>query len=740
MAADTLIHDDLTSREAAARAAAAGDPDGFGHLDVGAPIKGLSFQNRIAVVALITAVSVLIAATAVFVLQEWRTEHDRLVQHGTTLAEVTAARLATTMDDPRASTEELRAFSHAPRIRSAVLTAPSGRQIAAYRQADPRSSEGTVPVEVRAPVVVAGKPAGELVLVANSEPFTALLPRLVALGGSLFFVAAGLALFTGRWLAGRVTKPVNRLSFAMREVARSGDFAQQVERGEDDEFGRLTDSFNALLAQLHRRDLDLRSAMDELVGARDAAQAANILKSQFLANMSHEIRTPLNGVLAMAQIMAMGDMTPVQRERLDVISRSGEALLAVLNDILDLSKIEAGRMELETTDVEAREIASQVEATHAVLAEKKGLSFKVEVAESAEGLRRGDCPRLLQVLNNLVANAVKFTESGVVEVCIEGEGPAGADGLIMSVRDTGIGVAADKLPLLFQKFSQLDASTTRRFGGTGLGLAICRELTHLMGGRIWAESLEGQGSTFHVSIPLPRIGEGSAEPAPVAQAAFDDSADDAEDRPLRVLAAEDNATNQLVLKSVMATFGVDLHLVGHGRAAVDAWSHDTFDVILMDIQMPEMDGIAATRLIRAAEAETGRARTPIIALSANAMTHQVKEYLAAGMDRHVAKPIELAKSTAPYWACSAPTPRTSCPKPRRTPPPSPRSTPRGNILPAIRAVRFVPGALSRLRRSSRRSALGPDLRFRRGRGGRRRRGLGHGPRPGPARQVGGGAR
>jgi two-component system, sensor histidine kinase len=643
LAADTLIHDEGRRRGAPAQHPAGPEPDGFGHLDVGAPMKGLSFQNRIAVVALITAVSVLIAATGVFVLQEWRTEHDRLVQHETTLARVMASRLAPAMADAKEANLRLQSFAEAPKIRSATLRDAAGRPIAAYVTADRRNFATTDPVEVSTPIMSRGRKAGELVLVASSEPFTAMLPRLVALGGSLFFVAAGLALFTGRWLAARVTKPVNRLSLAMREVARSGDFAQQVERGEDDEFGRLTDSFNALLAQLHRRDLDLRAAMDELVGARDAAQAANILKSQFLANMSHEIRTPLNGVLAMAQIMAMGELSEVQRERLDVISRSGEALLAVLNDILDLSKIEAGRMELEISALEARDLARQVESTHAELAQKKGLTFTVALADNAAGLRRGDCPRLLQVLNNLVANAMKFTESGEVEVCIEGEGPDGVDGLRMTVRDTGIGVAADKLPLLFQKFSQLDASTTRRFGGTGLGLAICRELTHLMGGRIWAESTEGEGSTFHVSVPLERIGDATAEAPPRAAAADDGGDDQPDDRPLRVLAAEDNATNQLVLKSVMATFGVDLHLVGHGRAAVDAWSQETFDVILMDIQMPEMDGIAATRMIRAAEAETGRARTPIIALSANAMTHQVKEYLAAGMDRHVAKPIELAK-------------------------------------------------------------------------------------------------
>jgi CheY-like chemotaxis protein len=339
----------------------------------------------------------------------------------------------------------------------------------------------------------------------------------------------------------------------------------------------------------------------------------------------------------MAQIMAMGSLDDVQRQRLEVIRQSGEALLAVLNDILDLSKIEAGRMELEDAEFDTAELGRQLEAVHAPVASGKGLSFSVEIDPSARGMRRGDHVRVQQILNNLLVNAVKFTPTGQVRVVFEGQGEEGEAGLKIAVSDTGIGIPADKLPLLFQKFSQVDSSTTRRFGGTGLGLAICRELTQLMGGNVWAESREGEGSTFYVSLPLMRTSPGAEiEDSPAEAGGGDISS-------LRILAAEDNATNQLVLKTVLATFGLEVDVVPDGRQAVEAWSGGGYDLILMDIQMPVMDGVSATKEIRRIEARDSLKHTPIIALSANAMLHQVKEYLGAGMDMHVAKPIQLVK-------------------------------------------------------------------------------------------------
>ena len=613
--------------------------DSSGALDLAFPIGGLSFQSRIAVVALVTAVVVLLGACTLFMLQQWRTERAHFLQAEESLATIAAADISWDLShgDHADGMAALRALQRDPRLVSATLVGPGGVPVPGFDPVRKPRPQTAAVASIRAPVALEHGSSATLVLTVEPEGLGGLLPRFISMGGALFFVAAGLALFMGRWLAGRLTRPVERLSQVMQEVAGSGDFTRRVVHGDKDEFGRLTESFNALLGDLESHDRALHQTMDELVEARDAAEAANVLKSHFLANMSHEIRTPLNGVLAMAQIMAMGEMQPKQRERLGVIRQSGEALLTVLNDILDLSKIEAGRMELDITDFDTEELAGKLEAAHQAAATAKGLSFSVETTEAARGVRRGDAVRLQQILNNLLANAVKFTHGGEVRVLLDGEGEGGGAGLKVSVTDTGIGVPSDKLPLLFQKFSQVDSSTTRQFGGTGLGLAICRELAQLMGGNVWAESLQGVGSTFFVSVPLQRVSASAAAAEPAGSSVPTDVSS------LRILAAEDNATNQLVLKTVISTFGLDVDIVPDGQKAVEAWAGGDYDLILMDIQMPVMDGITATREIRAIEARTGRRRTPIVALSANAMVHQVKEYLNAGMDMHVAKPIQLAK-------------------------------------------------------------------------------------------------
>jgi len=524
-----------------------------------------------------------------------------------------------------------------PNFRAAFLVDPQGEVLGGFGAATPAAARADGLVELRTAVTEGDRNHAFLLTYAPPPSILSILPRYLALTAALFFAATGLALFLGRWLAARVSEPVEQLSQAMRAVAESGDFDQQVQRLSEDELGRLTDSFNALLAKLRDNDLALRRTMNELVDARDAAESANRLKSQFLANMSHEIRTPLNGLLAMSQVMAIDELAPAQRERLEVVRQSGEALLAILNDVLDVSKIEAGKLELEIEEFDAAALMRSVQAAFSALADRKGLKLVLDMEAGAGGLRSGDAARLRQIVNNLVSNALKFTEAGEVRVEVRGEGPGGRDGLRIAVRDTGIGIPAEILPRLFQTFTQADASTTRRFGGTGLGLAICHELAALMGGSVTVESVEGEGSCFDLALPLRRVDAVDAEEA---------VADTAQERPLKILAAEDNPTNQLVLSTVMGVFGLELVMVGDGAQAVEAWRNGGFDMILMDIQMPVMDGLTATRAIRAAEAETGRPRIPIIALSAHAMTHQVRDYLDAGLDLHVPKPIELPKLQA----------------------------------------------------------------------------------------------
>ncbi len=264
------------------------------------------------------------------------------------------------------------------------------------------------------------------------------------------------------------------------------------------------------------------------------------------------------------------------------------------------------------------------------------------IDDSARGTWLGDSVRVRQILYNLISNALKFTGQGGVEVAIAGVRSDGSSALGIRVEDTGIGIASDKLDALFDKFVQADATTTRRFGGTGLGLSICKELVELMGGTIKVQSEEGSGTAFDVLLPLEWLST-SVDDARTAAADAEPETAGAALAQLRILAAEDNATNRIVLKTILNAIGLDPEIVDNGREAVDAWRAGQFDLILMDVQMPVLDGVSATGEIRRVEAREGLERTPIVALSANAMTHQVREYLEAGMDAHLAKPIEMQK-------------------------------------------------------------------------------------------------
>jgi len=374
----------------------------------------------------------------------------------------------------------------------------------------------------------------------------------------------------------------------------------------------------------------------QLTAALDRAEAGSRAKSEFLATMSHEIRTPLNGVLGMAQAMAEDRLSARQRDRLDVIRRSGESLLTLLNSVLDLAKIEAGKFELDNGEVEIEALAGAALDAFRGEADSKGLKLSLEVSADAKGCYRGDPSRLGQVLYNLVSNAVKFTPHGSVTLGVDR-----ADGLLtLSVADTGIGISPEQREALFEKFVQADSSVTRRFGGTGLGLSICRQLVGLMGGAIDVQAAEGGGTVFRVSLPLARLD--AAARAPAAEATAPQIV--AEDRPeLRVLAAEDNEVNRLVLQTLLQQVGIEPTLVCNGVEALAAWHAGDWDVILMDVQMPVLDGVSATQAIRAEEAETGRPRTPIIALTANVMSHQVEGYRAAGVDDVVGKPLEIGR-------------------------------------------------------------------------------------------------
>jgi signal transduction histidine kinase/ActR/RegA family two-component response regulator len=401
------------------------------------------------------------------------------------------------------------------------------------------------------------------------------------------------------------------------------DVADVERRG--DEIGVLA---KALRQERDKVEQVMASLEDRVRDRTAQLERANAEKSRFLANMSHELRTPLNGVIAISETLARKQTTKKGRELAELIVSSGRLLERVLTDILEFSKIEAGQIRLARDEFSMTALVAGIAELHRAPAESKGLAFRWEVAEGANGRFAGDTVRLTQVLSNLLSNAVKFTEAGEVRLAVEAYGT----GIRFRVADTGIGFDAEVKKRLFRRFEQADASIRRRFGGTGLGLAISRSLVELMGGRIEVASTPGQGSTFSVQLPLERLAGEAAETAASEPEMFDITG-------ARVLLAEDHPTNQKVVQLILESVGVSPVIVDNGALALERLKAEPFDVVLMDMQMPEMDGLTATAQLRAHERLIGARPTPVIMLTANALDEHVRASLEAGADAHLSKPI-----------------------------------------------------------------------------------------------------
>ena len=611
------------------------------------------------------------------------TSRAQVLERSSALGSVLASNLTASIvfQDPGTAAELLNGLRTVDDVIEAQITLPEGGVFVTYRRSlleDQSGVQGLYSESLSVPVLLDQEEIASLEIRVDLWPVYQQLVWISGIAFVLWMLGMVAAYVLSRVFNARITEPLSDLADMMSEVTDREDYGRRFSYGVNNELGSVVDAFNEMLERIGDREQRLRKMIVDLEEARDQAESAARSKSSFLANMSHEIRTPMNGVMGMIALLKQGDLTEQQRAYFETIERSADALLLIIDDILDFTKIEAGRLKLGRSAFSLHDSLGSIEALFSEPASQKGLALSFTVDPAVPEVVVGDPGRIRQILLNLIGNAVKFTDEGSITVTASLVDPDKPEQFRFTVADTGPGIQPDDQTRIFGEFYQADVSLTRAHGGTGLGLAITDQLVRLMGGQVGFESEFGKGSLFWVELPL-------ASPSDTTVASFRDN--DARGVPadkesarlerltnpaaaasapttgateyplpvtydLQVLVAEDSEVNQFIIRELLAKWGIEIAVAANGLEAVKAFREREFDLILMDIQMPEMDGLEATRQIRSIQTrEALHQGCEIVGLSAHAMSGDRERYMAEGMVDYLTKPIRTEELRVVLDAC-----------------------------------------------------------------------------------------
>ena len=611
------------------------------------------------------------------------TSRTQVLERSTALGSVLASNLTASIvfQDPGTAAELLNGLRTVDDVIEARVTLPEGGIFVTYRRSIPEGQSGVQKLyseSLSVPVLLDQEQVASLEIRVDLWPVYQQLVWISAVAFVLWLLGMLAAYVLSRVFNARITEPLSDLADMMSEVTDREDYSQRFSYGVKNELGAVVEAFNEMLVRIGDREQRLRKMIVDLEEARDQAESAARSKSSFLANMSHEIRTPMNGVIGMIALLKQGGLTEQQLAYFETIERSADALLLIIDDILDFTKIEAGRLTLGRSAFSIRDSLSSIEALFSEPASQKGLVLRFTVDSAVPAVLVGDPGRIRQILLNLIGNAVKFTDKGSITVTASVADTEQGEHIRFTVADTGPGIHPEDQTRIFGEFFQADVSLTRSHGGTGLGLAITDQLVRLMEGRIGFESRYGDGSLFWVELPMEvsaenspqELAAGGAEGGanqkevarlerltnPAASASAPNTGATEYPLPvtyeLSVLVAEDSEVNQFIIRELLAKWGIEIAVAANGLEAVEAFKEREFDLILMDIQMPEMDGLEATRRIRSLQNdESVHEECEIVGLSAHAMSGDRERYMAEGMVDYLTKPIRTEELRKILEAC-----------------------------------------------------------------------------------------